>query len=195
MPSEAHTELIRRSLIWLSNIATGKGIRACPEMTLGEGYIADGGAILNLQFRWAWEFFERQIPPYNDDFTFVLEAKVSKGDFNKTFVHGNHVGDRMKPIANFHFVVMAKGLQCEAPDFWGCLEESRNGLRLVKLPRFCPEPSMSLHEFAYRILRFSDVRKYMILDLKECHGEEDAEPADLFANQEPHDKPSPGSDL
>lgn len=197
MPSEAHTELIRRSLIWLSNIATGKGIRACPEITLGDGYVADGGAILNLQRKWGWKFFERQVPTETDDFTFVMEAKVSKGDFNKTFVHGNHGGDRMKPIANFHFVVRSKGLQCEAPDFWGCLEESRNGLKLVKMPLYCPEPSISLYEFGYRILRYSDVRKFMMIDLR-CSPEEAAEIAQeiaLFADEEPHDKPSPGSDL
>lgn len=179
MPSEKHSELIRRSLVWLSNIATQKGIRSAPECTLGDGYVADGAAILNLQFQWDCKFF---ITPYyklrkeknyieTDDFTFVIEAKVSKSDFSKTFIHNGHAGDRMKPRGNFHFIVVSKGLADHVAscytDFWGILEESRNGLRLVKLPAYCPQSFDHLHEFAYRILRYSDPRKFMLIDLRE----------------------------
>lgn len=173
-----HSELIRRSLIWLSNIATGKGIRGCPEITLCEGYVADAGAIMNLQRAWGNRFFKNTEPSIvSDDFTFIVEAKASRSDYMKTFKHGKHFGDRMQPMANFHFIVVASGVlpsylsydvaKEEIPSFWGCLEESRNGLRLIKVPEYCHNPSISLHEFGYRILRYADPRKYMIIDLKE----------------------------
>lgn len=178
MPSQLHTELIRRSLCWLSNISTGKGIRACPEFILSEGYVADAGAIMNLQLKWACKFMtedqrlRREIN--HDDYTFIIESKAFRSDFQKTFVHGNHIGDRLIPKANFHFVVTAKDVvkfPSEIPSFWGHLEESRNGLRLVKLPTYCPQPIESIYEFGYRILRYSDPRKYIIIDLKETFEE------------------------
>lgn len=174
MPSPLHTELIRRALCWLSNIATQKGIRGCPEIILSEGYVADGGAIMNLQWKWQCKFMtdeqrlKREIDC--DDYTFVIESKASRSDFQKTFVHGKHLGDRLTPKANFHFIVTAKNVvnfPSEIPSFWGHLEESRNGLRLIRAPQYCPQPISSIHEFAYRILRYADVRKYMIMGLKE----------------------------
>lgn len=175
MPSSQHTELTRRALVWLSNIATQKGIRGCPEITLFEGYVADGGAILNLQHQWQCKFMtndqrlKREIDC--DDYTFIIESKAFRSDFQKTFIKNGHgVGSRMIPRANFHFVVTAKGvvqLPSEVPDFWGHLEESRSGLRLVKVPSYCPHALEKIHEFGYRILRYADSRKYMIIDLKE----------------------------
>lgn len=180
-----HSELIRRSIIWLSNIATQKGIRSCPELTLGEGYVADAGAIMNLQWGWTKKF-GCNWSDEGDDFTFVMEAKVSRSDFRKTFIKDDHLGSRLKPIANFHFLVVAKGvlpthLSDEiaidgVPSFWGVLEESRNGLRLIKIPTYCQSPSMSLHEFGYRILRYSSFNKFAMLDLREeCISNDDAE--------------------
>lgn len=177
MPSQQHTELTRRALTWLSNISTQKGIRCAPEVTLGQGYVADGAAILNLQFQWDCKFF---ITPYHklrkengyidvDDFTFIIESKASRSDLQKTFCNNGHFGDRMKPRANFHFIVTSKGIVPDGfySDFWGILEESGRGLRLKKLPTFCPQSFDHLHEFAYRILRYSDERKFMVMDLRE----------------------------
>src|SRR5688500_7453843 len=101
MPSEMHSELIRRALVWLSNIATQKGMRSCPELTLAEGYVADAGAIMNLQMTWDRKFFNGKYFnslcsenswPSVDDFTFVVEAKASRSDFMKTFIKNGHRG-------------------------------------------------------------------------------------------------------
>lgn len=186
MPSEKHTDLIRRSLIWLSNIATARGIRGCAEVPLSEGYVADAVAIAGLQAQWDRKFFggiyysklaQGNDWPLVDDFSFVFEAKASRSDFNKTFVRGEHFGDRMVPRANFHFVVAAKCILptelsddiasgC-VPGFWGFLEESGTGLRLVKLPEFITQPVTNLHEIGYRILRFTKHGKYSDHDLRQ----------------------------
>lgn len=90
--------------MWLSNISTQKGIRGCPEITLREGYVADAGAILNLQMKWDHKFFKGNYYSFlkntngwldTDDFTFVIESKASKSDYDKTFKHNKHLGDRM----------------------------------------------------------------------------------------------------
>lgn len=185
MPSNKHKDLIIRALVWLGNISTQRGIRGCEEVTLGEGYVADAVAICGLQSKWDRNLFKTY---YNkarvehgwietDDFSFIVEAKSSYSDFRKTFFHDQHTGSRLKPRGNFHFVVVAKGVLPthlsnkiageEVPSFWGILEESRNGVRCIKLPEFIPQPIESLHEIAYRLLRYTKHGKYTVFDL--CH--------------------------
>lgn len=173
MPSKTHTEMIRRSLLWLSNQATGKGIRSAPEITLGEGYVADAGAILRPQYAVECKLFNGPFKEHEQDhlydFSFVVEAKVSRSDFRNTFVSGHHFGDRLTPRGNFHFIVAAKGVCSieEVPTFWGLLEESGKGLAVKKWPVYCHQSKEHLYEFAYRILRFGKVGKFMVMNLHE----------------------------
>jgi hypothetical protein len=178
MPSELHNDLIRRALVWLSYRATQRGIRCCSEVILGDGYVADGAAVLGLQFGYLTDFIKGYHDlrvangwPDTDDFSFVIESKVSKSDFDKTFKHKQHGGDRMKPRANFHFIVttekVREAVQSYHTDFWGIMVESRTGVRIVKMPVFCPHPIEHLHEFAYRILRYTKHGKYSDWDMRQ----------------------------
>lgn len=170
--------MIIRAMIWLSNISTGRGIRGCEEVILGEGYVADGVVICGLQYKWDRKLFDGKgyftLKNQNgwvetDDFSFVIESKVSRSDFRNTFVNpGNHGGDRLIPKGNFHFLVVGKGViqnTDEVPEMWGVLQESRNGLRLLRTPKFIPQPINNLHEMAYRILRYTKLGKYSIFEL------------------------------
>jgi hypothetical protein len=174
-PSPKHIELTKRSLIWLDTIVTQRGLRGTVELTLGNGYVADAGAVAGLQYKWSQKLLNGATHTKTDDFSFIFETKVSRADFNNTFRHCNHIGDRLKPRANFHFIVTAKCVlpthlddelaNQDVPSFWGFLEESNRGLRVVKLPTYCPHSLEHLHEFAYRVLRYSKTGKFNGWDL------------------------------
>lgn len=166
--SELHCELAERALVWLSTKATRRGIRGSVEVIIAEGYVPDSAAISGLQIQYEKQFknCERQRGNSEecDDYIFIFESKVSRGDFFNTFKHGNHIGDRLKPIGDFHFVVTPKGLVKpeEVPTFWGLLEKSGSGLRLSKLPEYTPASRQQLHEVAYNILRCTHETKFNI---------------------------------
>lgn len=165
--SELHCELAQRALVWLEGKATGRGIRGCEEIILAEGYVADSVAISGLQIaneilflgkRREWNSGE------SDDLIWVFESKVSRSDFMNTFKRSNHLGDRLTPIGNFHFVVTPKGLVKpeEVPTFWGLLERSGQGLRVTKMPELCETTKEKLYEIAYCILRGSHFGKFTL---------------------------------
>jgi len=163
MPSEKHIVLSRMALVWLENKATQRGIRGCEEVILGNGYVCDSAAICGLQMAWEKQFVGvDRLNDAADDYSFVFETKVSRSDFLKTFAKNGHIGDRLIQKANFHFVVAAKKIVSadEVPDFWGLLEESRGGLKLVKLPKYLIRTKEQLHEFGYILLRSGHSRKF-----------------------------------
>jgi hypothetical protein len=109
MPSDKHIELSHKALVWLEDKATARGSRSCVELQLGEGYVADAGAICGLQYKWCRRFYLEPKEGDSDDYSFIFETKVSKSDFDNTFKRKTHKGDRLQPRANFHFVVTTKG--------------------------------------------------------------------------------------
>lgn len=167
--SDLHIELAHRSLVWLDVKATQRGIRGCEEVILDDGYVVDAAAIGALQEKWERLLVGKEVkiytdPEHVDDYSFVFESKVSRSDFMNTFKRGNHTGDRLKAIANFHFIVTPKGLvtHSEVPEFWGLLEKSGHGLRLMKHPKYMKDTVLSLPEMAYKILRSSHVSKFTL---------------------------------
>lgn len=178
MKSDSHILLQRRALTWLATLATQRGIRGCEEVILRKGYVCDAAAICGLQ--WAWQKrFEvgkryaqvpgRQLSEYQasksaqqtDDFSFLFEAKVSKSDYLSTF-HPSKITTRKERIANFQYIVAAKGIwmDWEIPEGWGLLVESGVGLKLVRDAPYVPLPIEKLHEFAYILLRSGHNRKF-----------------------------------
>jgi hypothetical protein len=168
-----HQDLSKRCLVWLSNKATGRGIRGCNELMLGEKYIADAVAIASLQSRLYTEFLNLK-PIYKsgmnelleldeadlesrppNEFVFVFEAKATRSDFLSTFGPTNYeVGNRRYAAGHLHYIVARRGV-CqveEVPDFWGLLMASGVGLRVLKSPSyaFCSEEK--LNRIAYSIL-------------------------------------------
>lgn len=164
--SELHQELAWRALVWLEAKATNRGIRGVEEVCLAEGYIADSVAISGLTIAneklMRGASTRRHNDKISDDYTWIFESKVSRSDFQNTFKHSNHNGDRLKPIGNFHFVVTPRGLVKpeEVPTFWGLLERSGQGLKISKMAEPCAHSIERLHEIAYQILRASDSRKF-----------------------------------
>lgn len=181
--SDKHTELARRALVWLENKATGRGIRGGEEINvkLNDAYIADAVAISGLKLsnlEWlAGEAYrqnclfgktkaEKEIKEavgLVDDYVFVFESKVSRGDFFSTFRDARPV-KRMEPVANFHFVVTPPGMLNvdEVPGFWGLLEQKGAGLSLVKKPGYLTLPSFDLLKVAYLVLRHSTYQKFTL---------------------------------
>lgn len=163
--SELHCELAERALVWLDGRATQRGIRGCVEVILKEGYVADSVAMCGLQYSQQKLFVgTKRVGNETDDYVFVFESKVSRGDFFNTFKHNNHIGNRLDPVGNFHFVVTPKGMVKpeEVPGFWGLLERSGQGLKVSKMPEFIPTTKEQLYETAYLILRSVHESKYNI---------------------------------
>jgi hypothetical protein len=180
--SELHCELAHRALVWLEGRATNRGIRGCEEICLKAGYVADSVAISGLTMQNEKLFLEGKKRSVGnsgygiaDDYVFVFESKVSRADFFNTFKRGNHLGDRMLPVGNFHFVVAPRNLikADEVPEFWGLLEQRGAGLGIVKMPTFKEITDQELHEVAYTILRGSHFGKFTLYtDLVEKYRDE-----------------------
>ncbi len=170
--SELHCELAHRALVWLEGRATGRGIRGCEEICLKAGYVADSVAISGLTHSNEKLFLGSEYRRKDgnnasgiaDDYVFIFESKVSRADFFNTFKRGNHLGDRMLPVGNFHFVVTPKNMikAEEVPEFWGLLEQRGTGLGIVKMPTFKEISEQQLHEVAYDILRGSHFGKFTL---------------------------------
>ena len=156
--SRLHTELAQRALVWLECRATGRGIRGCDEVIIGDGYVADAAAICGLQLAHEKTFIGKHrdlaMSELAPDYIFIFESKVSRSDFIKTFKNNGHLGDRLSPVGNFHFVVAPKGMvkHDEVPTFWGLLEQSGVGLRIVKMPSYVPTTTDVLKTIGYQIL-------------------------------------------
>lgn len=163
--SELHCELAERALVWLAGRCTQRGLRGCVEVILNEAYVADAAAMCGLQYSQQKLFVgTKRVGNETDDYVFIFESKVSRGDFFNTFKVSNN-GNRLRnPVGNFHFVVAPKGLVTvdEVPGFWGLLERSGQGLKISKMPEFIPITKEQLYEAAYLILRSVHESKYNI---------------------------------
>jgi hypothetical protein len=151
------------ALIWLEKYATQRGIRGCEEVIIRPGYVADAAAICGLQYQYHKKWVgDRKPNDFSDDFTFIFETKVSRSDFLKTFINDNHIGSRLQPISNFHYVVTTKKIvaEQEIPAFWGLIEEYGRGLRIVKEAVYSPTTKQQLHEFGYTLLRSGHSSKF-----------------------------------
>lgn len=169
MKSDKHIELTRKALVWLKVKATARGVRGCEEVILDEGYVADGAAICGLQIQHGKKFVgdfyrERWSSETSNDYSWVFETKVSRSDFRNTFVNNGHIGNRLIPIANFHFIVTPRAMLTvdDVPTFWGLLEESGAGLSIKKMPEFNPTEDRELFKFAYKVLRYGHARKFTL---------------------------------
>lgn len=157
--SDLHRDLSEHALIWLESKATGRGIRGCVEMIISNGYIVDAGAVCGLTMAneklFLGESNRDALKKDADDYSFVFESKVSRADFMNTFKNGNHGGDRMAPVANFHFIVTPFGLvsENEVPEFWGLLEQRGCGLSIKKFPVFIETEIELLYKFSYLLMR------------------------------------------
>lgn len=159
--SDKHIQLQRRSLIWLENKCTQRGIRGCEEVILKPGYVCDAAAICGLQFGWQKLWVGDGIQNHqSDDYSFVFETKVSRADYLSTF--RSEESNRLEQLANFHFIVAAKGVvnETEVPEMWGLLVESGQGLKICKQAPYVNHDIRRLHEFAYILLRSGHNRKF-----------------------------------
>ncbi len=91
----------------------------------------------------------------DNEFMIVFESKVSITDFNNTFKNGNHLKNNV--YANFHFLVIPKGFSNKyklekLPEYWGILEQSGVGLKLIKLPKYTKIDRAYFLEAAYTML-------------------------------------------
>lgn len=147
-PSQLHTDLTKNAVLWLRNMAKPLAFNACPEIKLCDGYVADACVCMHLKSDWGLS------GKRNSEYTFIIESKATFKDFNKTFKNGKHLGDRLIPKANFHFIVIANGIIPDTkliPSFWGALEYYGNGLRMIKMPSFCAHSEEYMYQFAYQI--------------------------------------------
>jgi len=128
MAGKLHDKLAGRSLVWLHNRATPKGIAGATEVWLTDSYVADAVALCSLQYR----FYEKYGTDRLNYFACVFEVKVSRQDFNKTF---SSETNRLTPVGSLHWVVTPKGLVTDVPTFWGLLEVRGAGLSEVIRPK------------------------------------------------------------
>ena len=162
--TELHSELAHRAIRWIANRSTGRGMQTGIEIPIDSGYVVDALAIGDLQLRIFESYFINNLETLKeykehpkDDYVFIFESKVSKADFNNTFKqNGNAHDNRLKPIANLHWIVIPKGLATidEVPEFWGLLEASGQGLREIKRPRFCKMELNEIYRIGYTLLRY-----------------------------------------
>lgn len=187
--SSLHRELSQRALIWLASKSTGRSIKGNVEIKVGANYTVDSLALCRCvsSFEWDllssgdWEKKQELIKQQNrlgikwkwgvdeyPDFIFAFESKVSVADFNSTYKTERTFGNRMEPVAHFHFVVTPYNMLGVnmVPGFWGLLEKSRNGrgLSLKKWPEFCHKPKEWVHEVAYKLLRSQNKYRWSAID-------------------------------
>lgn len=171
MPSDKHIQLARKCLIWLGSRATMRGVRGTEEVKIIEGYKPDAVAICSLIHSEEKKFLKDNDTGNSNfnwcefggkEFVWIFECKVSNSDFANTFKRGKHVGDRLKPLGNFHFVVTPKGMvnPNDVPSFWGLIEESGGGLSIKKMPTYKEISLEQLHTIAYKILWSSKIGKF-----------------------------------
>lgn len=151
MQSKTHKELIQKAITWLSGRCTGKGMRWSTEFFLKNQYVADAVVFHNLQIR-----FWNQNSTQPESLITVFESKISKSDFLAKFPPVGSFSNRKEPVGNFHYAVVTRGLvqANELPDFWGLLEESKNGLGLiiVKPASFIPISPEEMHRYGHWML-------------------------------------------
>jgi len=165
-PSREHINLQHRSLKWLRNKMTGRGMRGAHEVSLKQGYVADAVAMGSLQSRYSERYWNNHHRDgryrflhherYSDG-VFVFEAKATRADFLSTFgkKYGPHA-NRFEPIGTHHWVVVPRGIikpeEYHMLAFWGVLEESGTGLREVHAPYWCNISTAALQQIAYSLL-------------------------------------------
>ena len=104
--TDLHRDLQYRSLTWLKNRVTGRGMLSGIEVPLNF-IIIDAGAICRLQ----WRFWEKIKPnePQPANIICVFQVKISRSDFQKTF---RKDGASYNPAmsANLRWIVTPKNL-------------------------------------------------------------------------------------
>ena len=156
MAGTLHDKLARKSLVWLHNRATAKGIAGATEVWLADRYVADAVALCSLQR----QFFEKYVQPEAradvlkqrseaNYFACVFEVKVSKQDFNKTF---GAETNRLTPVGSLHWVVAPRFMVKKVPAFWGLLEARYRGLTEVIKPKFQPLTQRQLDRIAHCLI-------------------------------------------
>ena len=156
-----HNELSYRAIRWISNKSTQRGMHTGIEIAIADNYVVDAIAIGDIQNRFCREYNVHSYYDKNariDDMVFIFESKVSISDFNHTFKENNNSHDnRLKPVANFHWIVAPKGLlKIEfIPSFWGLLEGSGAGLKEIKKPQFQPIENINeVYRLSYYVNRY-----------------------------------------
>ncbi len=91
----------------------------------------------------------------DNEFMIIFESKASITDFNNTFK--NKINIKNNIYANIHFLVIPKGFSSkyrlhELPNYWGILEQSGVGLKLIKLPTYTKIDRAYFLEAAYTML-------------------------------------------
>jgi hypothetical protein len=157
--SELHESLAKETRQFLLNISTARGIIWRQEHTLHNGMRPDAVGFCSLQIKYEEKFQARLIDYRSNervtDFMFVFEAKASYPDFKNTF-NGN--GEyKEKPYANFHFLVVPKGLSenydlSTLPHYWGILEQKRKALHIIRIPKYIELNRIYFLESAYSML-------------------------------------------
>src|SRR5574343_2016829 len=137
--SELHDTLTARAKTWLQGRAGFSGIKWAYELTVAPAYIVDAAAVCHLQGRFVRELrglAAAPLPGHLNYFAHVFETKVTRADFLARF-HPNKPSNRATPVANLHYLVTPKGLVSpeELYPFWGLLEASGCGLRVVRQAR------------------------------------------------------------
>lgn len=137
-------------------MATLRGWRYGFEIPLGRGYIPDAVVLCGFQGRFA----ERYAPECPEHIC-IFEAKASRADFLGTFGPGPKHANRHESIGTLHWCVTPRGLVApeEVPAFWGLLEISGNGLRETKQPVYCTQKDARVHEAAYALLWYGQIRR------------------------------------
>lgn len=163
MPSELHNWLAERSLRWLRQRVTARGLRGGFEVPIADTYIADAVALCCFKDRFARKYIGRDnfrevagvyiIP----ELACVFEAKATRSDFLATFVGTARHANRRCPVGSLHWAVCGRNV-CEAeelPDIWGLLQVRGAGLTEQRQPRYCPQSPATLNRTAYQILWYA----------------------------------------
>jgi len=168
--SAKHIALQNRSLVWLLNKTTQRGIRGGLEIPLNVGYVADAACVCDfkrsIEERYTGKRTDHNPTRHNLDIksgthrsnALVFEIKVDLPDLLATFTKGGG-GNRSFPVGNLHWLVIPRGRYelwgnslRGVPDFWGILEESGKGLAERRKPRYMGMGDASYHKFCASIL-------------------------------------------
>ncbi|TSA57829.1 hypothetical protein D4R42_00890 [bacterium] len=154
-----HEWLTSKTLPFLSQMATARGIVWRQEHTIHNGMRPDAVAFCELQMKYERKFncVQRDNFTWKDEYNhmFVFETKVSYSDFKNSF-NGNGQW-KEQSYANFHFLVIPKGFYqaydlSNLPDYWGILEPNVSALKIVQLPKYISIDRIFFLEAAYTIL-------------------------------------------
>jgi hypothetical protein len=156
---DLHDSLGEMAATWIAN--RSQIVDCTSEMELAPGYIPDmivvcrpwGSVLAMLLGTPGFGKTNESMRDQGAEISFVFESKASRSDYMRTF--GNPVDyKRLQPVAQFHFVVSAKGIVKpeEVPGFWGLLEQKGRGLRLTKRPTLCPVGKSAVGNIALKLL-------------------------------------------